>query len=93
MIAYVLINCMPSVESNVIAELSKLSEVVEVNGILGKYDIFAKIVGKVPGDIDLVIPKIRSINGVTSSYSMTVVYGQGGTVDKEPDDGVSLLDY
>ncbi len=84
MIAYVLINCIPTEEKNVIAELSKLSEIVEINGVLGKYDIFAKVVGKVPGDVDLTVSKIRSIDGITSSYTMTAIYGQGGTMDKEP---------
>lgn len=93
MIAYVLINCIPSEEKNVIAKLSKLSEIVEINGVFGKYDIFAKVIGKVSGDIDLAVSKIRSIDEVTSSYTMSVVYGQGGTIDKEPENGISLLDY
>ncbi len=83
MIAYILINCIPSEEKNVIVDLSKLPEVVEVNGVMGKYDIFTKVVGKVPGDIDLALIKIRSIKGITNTYTMTVLYGQGGTIDKE----------
>jgi len=83
MIAYILINCIPSEEKNVIADLSKLPEAVEVNGVMGKYDIFSKVVGKVPGDIDLALMKIRSIKGITNTYTMTVLYGQGGTIDKE----------
>ncbi len=83
MIAYILINCIPSEEKNVIADLSKLPEAVEVNGVMGKYDIFTKVVGKVPGDIDLALMKIRSIKGITNTYTMTVLYGQGGTIDKE----------
>ncbi len=83
MIAYILINCIPSEEKNVIADLSKLPEVSEVNGVMGKYDIFTKVVGKVPGDIDLALMKIRSIKGITNTYTMTVLYGQGGTIDKE----------
>ncbi len=83
MIAYILINCIPSEEKNVIVDLSKLPEAVEVNGVMGKYDIFSKVVGKVPGDIDLALMKIRSIKGITNTYTMTVLYGQGGTIDKE----------
>jgi len=81
-IAYILINCTPSGEKGVIAELNKLSEIVEINGVLGKYDIFVKVVGKAPGDIDLVVSKIRSVNGITNTYTMTAIYGQGGTIDK-----------
>ena len=84
MIGYILINCIPSEEKSVIEDLSKLPEVVEVNGVMGKYDIFTKVVGKVPGDIDLVLMKIRSIKGITHTYTMTALYGQGGTIDKEP---------
>lgn len=83
MIRYILINCMPSQDANVIAELSKIPEVDEVNGVLGKYDIFVKVTGKIPGEIDLTISKIRSIKGITSSYTMAALYGQGGTIDKE----------
>ena len=83
MIAYILINCIPSEEKNVIADLSKLPEAIEVNGVMGKYDIFTKVVGKVPGDIDLALMKIRSIKGITNTYTMTVLYRQGGTIDKE----------
>jgi len=83
LIAYILINCIPSEEKNLIVDLSKLPEVVEVNGVMGKYDIFTKVVGKVPGDIDLALMKIRSIKGITNTYTMTVLYGQGGTIDKE----------
>jgi len=83
MIGYILINCMPSQEENVIAELSKIPEVDEVNGVLGKYDIFVKVTGKIPREIDLTVSKIRSIRGITRSYTMTALYGQGGTIDKE----------
>ena len=84
MIAYILINCIPSEEKSVIEDLSKLPELVEVNGVLGEYDIFTKVAGKVPGDIDLVFMKIRSIKGITNTHTMTALYGQGGTIDKEP---------
>lgn len=83
MIAYILINCIPSEEKNVIADVSKLPEAIEVNGVMGKYDIFTKVVGKIPGDIDLALMKIRSIKGITNTYTMTVLYRQGGTIDKE----------
>jgi len=82
MIAYILINCVPSEEKNVISKLNKLSEVVEVNGVWGKHDIFTKVVGKVPEFIDLVLSKIRKIKGITNTYTMEVLYGQGGTIDK-----------
>jgi DNA-binding Lrp family transcriptional regulator len=83
MLAYILINCIPKSEEDIISEITKLSEVVEVNGIMGKYDIFVKVTSENPEGIDSTIKKIRSINGITFTYTMPVIYGQGGTIDKE----------
>lgn len=83
MIVYILIDCVSSEERNVVAELSKLPEVVGVNGVMGKYDIFTKVVGKIPWDIDFLVMKKRSIKGITDTYTMAILYGQGGAIDKE----------
>ena len=83
MLAYILLNCIPSQEKNIIEDLNKIPGVIEVNGIMGKYDIIVKITGNLPGDMDLAVSKIRSIKGMTSSYTMTAVYGQGGSIDKK----------
>ena len=83
MLAYIVLNCIPGNEKDVISEIKKLPQVVEVNGIMGKYDIFVKVVGEIPGDIDLAVTKIRSIKGITNSYTMTALYAQGGTIDAE----------
>ena len=83
MLAYILINCIPSQEKNIIEDLNKIPEVIEVNGIMGKYDIIVKVTGNLPHEIDTAVRKIRSVNGVTSSYTMTAIYGQGGSIDKK----------
>ncbi len=83
MLAYILINCVPGNEKGIISEIKKISQVSEVNGIMGRYDIFVKITGEIPGDIDFGVAKIRSIEGITNSYTMTALYGQGGTIDAE----------
>ena len=83
MLAYILINCVPGNEKEVISEIKKLPQVSEVNGIMGRYDIFVKITGEIPGDIDFGVAKIRSIEGIINSYTMTALYGQGGTIDAE----------
>lgn len=80
--AYVLINCETGTESSVIAELKKSPEVVEINGIWGKYDIFVKIVTDSPQEIDKLISKLRSHKAITNTYTMHVLYGQGGTIDE-----------
>ncbi len=83
MLAYMLLNCSPGDEKEIISEIKKIPQVSEVNGIMGRYDIFVKITGEIPGDIDLGVVKIRSIKGITNSYSMTALYEQGGTIDTE----------
>jgi len=83
MLAYILINCVPGNEKKIISEIKKIPQVSEVNGIMGRYDIFVKITGEMPGDIDFGVAKIRSIEGITNSYTMTALYGQGGTIDAE----------
>ena len=81
MIAYVLINCVPGSENNIITELKRLPEVTEINGIWGKYDIFVKISSKEIHGIDSLVEKIRSYKEITSSDTMHVLYGQGGTIE------------
>ena len=83
MLAYILINCVPGNEKEIISEIKKIPQVSEVNGIMGRYDIFVKITVEIPGDIDFGVAKIRSIEGITNSYTMTALYGQGGTIDAE----------
>jgi hypothetical protein len=46
--AYILLNCNTGSEIDLISELKKLSEVTEVNGIWGKFDIFLKICSEDP---------------------------------------------
>ncbi len=83
MLAYILVNCDPGTEKEVISKIRKISEVSEVNGIMGRYDIFVKVSARELQVIDNTIQKIRSIKGITASYSMTVLYGQGGTIDEQ----------
>ncbi len=85
MLAYILLNSIPTQEKNIIEDLNKIPEVIDVNGIMGKYDIIVQISTDLPDDIDSAVRKIRSIKGVTSSYTMPVIYGQGGSIDKKRD--------
>ena len=83
MLAYILVNCEPGNEKSIISEIRKISEVSEVNGIMGRYDIFVKVSAKEIQHIDSTVQKIRSIKGITASISMPVFYDQGGTIDEE----------
>ena len=79
--SYVLIDCAPGYEKQIMSELKPLPEVVEINGIWGKYDIFAKIVHEDPTEIENTIAKIRRMKHVNSTETMMVLYGQGGSID------------
>ena len=80
--AYILLNCHTGSETELIAELKKIPEVVEINGIWGKYDVFLKVATEEPQGIDKVVSKLRTLPGITNSYTMHVLYGQGGTIDE-----------
>ena len=82
MISYMLLNCSSGSEKEVISEISLLDGIVEVNGVLGKYDIFVKISGENPDIMETIISKIRKIKMI-NSHTLPVIYGQGGTIDKE----------
>ncbi len=79
--AYILLNCVPGLERETISEVKRIPEVEEVNGIMGRYDIIVKVVSSEPDGIDKVVRKIRTIKNVTASYTMPVLYGQGGSID------------
>ncbi|MGQ0375941.1 MAG: Lrp/AsnC ligand binding domain-containing protein [Nitrososphaerota archaeon] len=79
--AYILLNCVPGLEREAIAEVKRIPEVEEVNGIMGRYDIIVKIASSEPDGIDKCVRKIRIIKHITASYTMPVLYGQGGSID------------
>jgi len=83
MIAYVLATCVPGNEKAVIEKMKSLQDVVEVNGVMGKYDVFVKIEAKDPSKVDVAISKVRNVEHITSTVTMPAIYGQGGTVDDE----------
>lgn len=81
--AYVLLSCAGGSEINLISELKELPEIVEINGVWGKYDIFLKISTPDTSKIDQIIQKLRSYPDVTDTYTMHVLYGQGGNIDDD----------
>jgi len=83
MITYILATCVPGNEKEVIQKIRELSNVSEVNGIMGKYDIFVKIQSDDVLKVDSTISKVRSVPHVTNTMSISVIYGQGGTIDDE----------
>ncbi|HMK32128.1 MAG TPA: Lrp/AsnC ligand binding domain-containing protein [Nitrosopumilaceae archaeon] len=83
MIAYILATCIPGREKEVIAKIKVLPEVAEVNGVMGKYDIFVKISADNALKVDSAISKVRNVPHITSTFTMPAIYGQGGTIDEE----------
>jgi len=83
MIAYILVTCIPGREKEVIAKIKVLPEVVEVNGVMGKYDVFVKISADTALKVDSAISKVRNVPHITSTFTMPAIYGQGGTIDEE----------
>jgi DNA-binding Lrp family transcriptional regulator len=83
MIAYILATCIPGNEKEVIAKIKGLPNVVEVNGVMGRYDVFVKIQSSDTTKVDATIGKVRNVPLVTSTVTMPAIYGQGGTVDDE----------
>lgn len=81
--AYILINCKTGREISVITELKELPEIIEINGIWGKYDVFIKIKTPDPNGIELIIQRLRNHPDVTDTFTMHVLYGQGGSIDEE----------
>ena len=77
-----LINCSPGSEEEVISEISSLAGVIEINGVLGKYDVFVKISSENPDAMEKTVSQIRKVKMI-NSHTLPVVYGQGGTIDNE----------
>lgn len=83
MIVYILATCVPGNEKDVITKIKALPEVVEVNGVMGKYDVFIKISADTPLAVDSALSKVRGVPHITSTFTMSAIYGQGGSIDSE----------
>lgn len=81
--AYILINCNTGCENRIISELQEIHEIIEINGVWGKYDIFIKISTSDPNGVEQIVKRLRNHPDVTDTYTMHVLYGQGGSIDHE----------
>ena len=76
--AFVLINCELGSEVEVISELKTFSDVKEVQGTFGAYDIIVKISSESIEKIRETISwKIRKIEKIRSTLTLTKVESQG----------------
>jgi DNA-binding Lrp family transcriptional regulator len=79
--AYVLINCDLGSEEDIIRDLKKLPEAVEVSGVYGVYDIIAKIRSDTMDKLrETITWHVRKIDKVRSTLTMIVIEGQGDKV-------------
>ncbi len=75
--AYVLITCDLGSEAEIIDELKQLTNVKEAHGILGAYDILAKVESaNVKNLRETITWKIRKLNRVRSTLSLMVIEDQ-----------------
>ena len=76
--AYVLINCDLGSEDDIIRELKKMPETVEVSGVYGVYDIIAKVSSNSMEKLrETITWHVRKIDKVRSTLTMIVIEGQG----------------
>jgi len=76
--AYILINCDLGSEEEIIKEVDKLPDVVEVSGVYGVYDIIVKLQADSMDKLrETMTWKLRRIDKVRSTLTMIVIESQG----------------
>ena len=76
-IAYVLINCDLGYEEQIIEELKHLSDVKEIHGTFGAYDIFAKVESdQITTLRETITSKIRKIDRIRSTLTLMAIEDQ-----------------
>lgn len=83
MVADIFATCMPGQEKTVISNVRSLPDIVEVNGIMGRYDIFIKVDARDERVLHAAIANVRKIQPITSTLTFPVIRGQGGITDDE----------
>ena len=77
--AYLLIQCDMGAETDIIQQLMKISEVKEVRGTYGVYDIFAKLESDSREKLDEILTNtIRRIPKIRSTNTLSPILSQGG---------------
>ena len=71
-IGYVLISAALAHEHEVYTKLSKVPEIVELYPLFGEFDLIAKIKARDFEKLGEIVVKIRSIEGVTDTKTLTV---------------------
>ncbi len=76
--AFIVIHCSKSDEFQVMKNLEEITEVVEVDVLIGNYEIICRIMAPTYNDIsEIVSKKIRKIPGIKSTITINVINKQG----------------
>jgi len=76
-IAYVLINCDLGYEEQIIEDLKHISDVKEIHGTFGAYDIFAKVESdQITTLRETITSKIRKIVRIRSTLTLMAIEDQ-----------------
>jgi len=76
--AFVLINCELGSEGQIISELKTFSDITQVNGTFGAYDIIAEVSSESIEKVrETITWKIRKIEKIRSTLTLTKIEGQG----------------
>ena len=76
--AFVLINCELGSEEQIISELKTFSDIKEVQGTFGAYDIIAEVSSESIEKIrETITWKIRKIEKIRSTLTLTKIEAQG----------------
>ncbi len=77
--AYVFLHCRSGTENDIISEIAKVPDVMEVRGTYGIHDIFVKVRSKDLETMNSVITlTIRRIPNIISTNTLIVIEEQGG---------------
>lgn len=75
--AFVLINCDLGKEEEIIDELKTLTDVKEVHGVFGAYDIIAKVISETTEKMRNTITwKIRKLRYIRATLTLAKIEGQ-----------------
>jgi len=76
-IAYVLIKCDLGCDEQIIEELKPLSDVKEINGTFGAYDMIVKVESDLYETLrEIITSKIRQLDHVKSTLTLMGIEGQ-----------------
>lgn len=76
--AFIIIHCSKLQEDQILGKLKEIPEIVEVDVLLGNYELICKIAAPTYNDIsELVSKKIRKISEIKSTNTVNVINKQG----------------